>query len=260
MKSLGKLFRTGRKYKTGLILSGGGAKGFAHAGVLKALEEAAIYPDIISCVSAGAIVGAFYADGYKPDEMFEIFNQESSFFNYVKVIVPKTGLFRAKGLNENISKHLKAEKIEDLKIPLIIAATNLNKGEIVYFNKGTLIDKILASAAIPVLFDPVIINGDAYVDGGVLDNFPVSPILKECETLIGVSLNPVQEEDDFSNLFKIAERSFRLSASSEIPKKKSICDLVIEPEELAEFGMLDVSKGQEMFELGYRVTKEKLDN
>ena len=73
--------RLGKKYKAGIILSGGGARGFAHAGILKALNEAGIYPDVISGVSAGAIVGAFYADGYTPDEIYEIFSQDRSFFN-----------------------------------------------------------------------------------------------------------------------------------------------------------------------------------
>ncbi len=259
MVKLGTLFRSRRKYETGLILSGGGAKGFAHAGMLKALNEADIHPGILSCVSAGAIVGAFYAEGYRPDEIYEIFSDGSSFFDYVKITMPKTGLFRTVGLKENLSKHLKSEKFEDLKLPMYVAAVNLNKGKVVYFNKGSLLDKIQASAAIPVLFEPVEIDGDVYIDGGLLDNFPLEPIKDQCRKLIGISLNPIAEEKDFNNLIRIAERTFRLSASSDIGHKMSHCDIVIEPEELAEYGMLDVSKGKEMFDLGYRAAKKKLE-
>jgi NTE family protein len=117
-----------RKHKTGVILSGGGARGFAHAGILKALNEAGIDPEIVSGVSAGAIVGAFYADGYTPDEIYDIFCQDEHFFNYAKITIPKTGLFRSKGLLENIYRHLRSKTFKELKKSLTIAATDLNHG------------------------------------------------------------------------------------------------------------------------------------
>jgi NTE family protein len=248
-----------KKYEWGVILSGGGARGFTHAGILKALNEAGIDPEIISGVSAGAIVGAFYADGYTPDEIFDIFCQEGNFFNYAKITIPKKGLFVSVGLKENLTKHLRAQRFEDLKKPLFIAATDLNHGKIVYFSTGDLPDSILASASIPVVFEPIEIDGIHYVDGGVLDNFPISPIASDCQKLIGISLNPIQDQDDFKNLFKIAERTFRLSASSNIHEKKAACDIIFEPEELADFGLLDVSRGKEMYELGYRMAKKRMN-
>jgi NTE family protein len=136
--------------------------------------------------------------------------------------------------------------------------TDLNHGKIVYFNSGALPERILASASIPVLFEPVEIEGIHYVDGGVLDNFPVSPIEKDCKKLIGISLNPINDQHDFNHLFNIAERTFRLGASSNIQEKKAKCDIVFEPCELANYGLLDVSKGKEMFELGYQTAKKKL--
>ncbi len=259
MIKIKSLFSKKRKYKTGIVLSGGGARGFAHAGILKALNEAGIDPDIISGVSAGAIVGAFYADGYTPDEILKIFCQDEKFFNYVKVTFPKAGIFKSKGLKENISKYLRAQTFEDLEKPLFIAATDLNHGKIVYFDSGELPDRILASTSIPVLFEPVEIDGLLFVDGGVLDNFPVSPIKNDCDRLIGISLNPIQNENDFNHLFRIAERTFRLGASSNIDQEKVKCDILFEPEELAEYGLLDVSKGREMFELGYRSAQKSLN-
>jgi len=260
MNPFKSILRAGRKYKTGVILSGGGARGFAHAGILKALNEADIYPDVVSGVSAGAIVGAFYSDGYSPDEIFDIFSQEKKFFNYAKISIPKAGLFRTIGLEENLSKNLRAQTFEDLKIPLFIAATNMNEGRIEYFNSGELVDRIIASASIPVLFQPVEIKGTHYIDGGVIDNFPITPIMGDCRKIIGVSLNPIQSENNFNTIVHIAERAFRLSVSSNISPKISHCDLVFEPEELGKYGLLDVSKGQEMFDLGYQMASRKLES
>jgi NTE family protein len=253
-------FPSGTEYETGLILSGGGARGFAHAGVLKALNEFGIYPDIIAGVSAGAIVGALYADGYSPEEIYQIFAGEKSFFNYVKLAVPAKGLFKAVGLKKNLSSHLRAKTFEELTVPLIVAATNLNQGKIKYFSSGEIIKAVLASAAIPVLLDPVEIDGELYVDGGVLDNFPVSPLLDKCNQLIGVYLNPIHPEEEFSNLFKIAERVFRLSVSSNAKIKREMCTIFFEPSELGSFGLLDASSGEKMFNLGYRFAAEKLKN
>ena len=258
LKSLKNFFHRNRPYETGLVLSGGGARGFAHAGILKAMHEADIHPDIISGVSAGAIVGALYADGYTPDEIHEIFRKGSSFFNYVRITMPRTGMFKAVGLRESLQKYLKAKSFEDLDRPLFVAATNMNRGKIVYFNSGALLDAVMASAAIPVLLEPINIAGDWYSDGGILDNFPVAPIQKKCKRLIGISLNPVREEYDLKGLMKMAERTYRLSVSSHIGPKIAACDMVFEPGEMGQFGLLDASKGQEMFELGYRVAHDKL--
>jgi len=248
----------GRKYDTGLILSGGGARGFAHAGILKALHESGIRPDVISGVSAGAIVGALYADGNTPEEIYDIFAGDNSIFHYVKMKVPGSGFFRTVGLQENLSRHLKSETFEELELPLYVAATDIHRGEIVYFNSGRILDKVIASASIPVLFEPVEIEGHYYVDGGVIDNFPVTPIARHCKRLIGISLNPIHPEEDFKNMFRIAERTFRLSVSSNISPKIELCDLVFEPEELGRYGLLDTSSGKEMYELGYRSAQKIL--
>jgi len=247
-----------KTYDTGIILSGGGARGFAHAGILKALNESDIYPEVISGVSAGAIVGALYADGHSPDEIYEIFSSEDNFFNFVRFTVPRRGIFKTVGLSTNLGKNLRSEKFGDLEIPLYVAATNISTGKMVYFHEGEILPAVLASASIPVLFEPVEIDGDLYVDGGVLDNFPVAPVQEQCKRLIGVSLNPIQAEEDFSHLFRIAERSFRLSVSANIRDKFDACEMVFEPEELGSFGLLDASRGEEMFDLGYRTAREYL--
>src|SRR6056297_535762 len=110
--------------KIGIVLAGGGARGFAHLGVLKALEEKGIRADCISAVSAGSIVGAFIASGKSPDQVMEIM-QESDFFDYAKVLMPKQGLMSLENLHKNLEEELEENKISELKIPLYIAASNL---------------------------------------------------------------------------------------------------------------------------------------
>ena len=118
------------KYKIGLVLSGGGAKGFAHIGVLQALNEAGIFPDIISATSAGAIVGVLYADGYKPAEIMKILNS-NSMMHYIRPTVPREGLLQISGVVRLLRDNLRAKTFKELKIPMFITATDLNYGRIV---------------------------------------------------------------------------------------------------------------------------------
>ena len=109
--------------------------------------------------------------------------------------VPRDGLLQISGIAKILESHLQGKNFEELKIPLFICATDLNNGKAVYFSKGELITAVIASASIPVLFKPVIINKIYYVDGGVLDNLPVKPIENNCNILIGSFVNPVGYEE-----------------------------------------------------------------
>ena len=157
---------TEKRFKTGIVLSGGGARGFSHLGVLQALNEANIYPDIISGTSIGAIVGSLYADGNKPYEIFNLFSKNTR-LDYFSLTVPKDGLLQISGMARILRETLKAKTFEELKLPLYVAATDLNNGKIVYFSKGELLRPVIASASIPVIFKPLIIDKTFYVDGGV---------------------------------------------------------------------------------------------
>jgi len=178
------------KHKIGIALSGGGVRGFAHLGVLKALNENNIYPDIISGTSAGALAGLFYADGYSPQESYDIF-YDNSLFKFAQLAVPNKGFLSIDKVSKILKKHIRAKTFEDLKLPLIVTASNLNDGEVEYFHSGEIIDKVVASASIPVLFKPTIINDKTYVDGGIFDNLPTTPIKDQCEKLIASHVNPV---------------------------------------------------------------------
>lgn len=250
---------TETRYNTGLVLSGGGARGFAHLGVLQALNESGIFPDVISGTSAGAIAGVLYADGYKPKEILGMLHTGSR-LDFMRPTLPRNGLLQISGIEKILSANLRATTFEELKIPLFVTATDLNHGKAIYFSEGKLLTAVIASASIPVLFNPIIINDIHYVDGGVLDNMPVRPIEDRCNRIIGSFVNPVGIEETISGITQIAERSFFLSMSKEIADKIKKFDLFIAPPELKNYKILDPEKANELFEIGYNATIKRLES
>ena len=246
-----------KPFRIGIALSGGGIKGLCHAGVLKALEETGIKPDIISGVSAGAVVGALYADGYSPDEIATFF-EDISFRKLTKIQIPDGGFFRIDYFQKFITRKLRAKTFEELRIPLRIVATDLDKGQSVVFSSGKLIDPIVASCSIPVLFSPKVIDGVHYVDGGVLKNFPVSTIRDDCDKVIGVNASPLVADDYKVSILNVAARSYNFMFKANIIHDKELCDLLIEPVDMGNYDTFDVNKGREIFELGYRTTRQLL--
>jgi len=257
---IGKLFEqlTPKKYTMGLVLSGGAARGFAHAGVLKAMEELSIEADVVSGVSAGSIVGAFHCDGYGAEEIFELF-KKNKVFELVKPRFKKHGLLSIGGLKKVLKSNLRTTRIEDLPKPLIITATNIEEGLTTFFTEGDLVDTVLASCSIPILFVPTKINGVSYVDGGLTNNFPVRPLEGKCKKMIGVHVNPVGAFDPEDGLRKLAIHTFHLGIASGIQHDKEELDYFIEPAKLRDFTYYDIKKGKEMFDIGYEEAKKVLD-
>lgn len=246
-----------KKYKTGLVLSGGGTRGFAHLGVIAALFEKDIKPDIISGVSAGAIVGAFIAGGKTPEEILEIF-KKGWFFKYTKLQLPKDGLLKLDGLKEVIQKEISVTNIEDLGIPFFVGISNLNRGIIEYKNRGSLGKIILASSSIPILFSPVIIGRDSFVDGGLMDNIPINPIKNDCEQIIVSNISPVNPRAKVKNLIQIATRTFYMSVNANLKEVRKHATIFIEPNGIDKFDILSRSHADELFELGYNSAKKAL--
>ncbi len=243
-----------KPYKLGLALSGGGARGFAHAGALKALEEADIHPDLISGVSAGSIVGVLYADGYTPDEILELF-AGVDFNDLAQLMLPRSAFFKMDGFRQFLKKHLRAQRLEDLAIPTHIIATNLDNGESVTFTSGAIIERVCASCSIPVVFPPVKIDGTYYVDGGVLRNFPVTPIRHLCDNVIGINVNPVSSDTYKQNIVDIAKRSYEYIFNSNSLADKELCDILIETDEIVEFNIFDIDNLKTIATYGYEDTK-----
>jgi len=246
---------TGEKYKIGMVLSGGGARGFAHLGVLQALNEAGIYPEVISGTSAGALAGVLYCDGYSPEEILKIMKVDSR-LNYMRPVLPRFGLLQISGIAKILESSLRAKSFEELKIPLFVAATNLNQGKIEYFSKGKLLNPVIASSSIPVLFKPVIINNQSYVDGGVMDNLPIKPIENLCRFFIGSFVNPSGYQESFSSLIDIAERIFTLNLFKEALEKSKRFDFYVGPEELRKYSVLETERADEVFSIGYNIAKD----
>ena len=247
-----------KRYKTGLVLSGGGTRGFAHLGMIAALHEKGIQPDIISGVSAGAIVGAFIAAGKAPEEILEIFTK-GWFFQYTKVHFPVDGLLKLDGLKEIIEKEIEADRIEELAIPFFICVANLNKGAVEYRNTGMLGETILASSSIPMLFAPVVLGQDSYVDGGLMDNIPIEPIKDDCEELIVSNISPINPKTKMKNLIQIATRTVYMSVNVKAEEAKRHATYYVEPEGIDAYEMFLRKHADELFELGYKSTLKIID-
>ena len=251
------MITTAKKYKTGIVLSGGALRGFAHAGVLKALNEAGIFPDVVSGVSAGSIVGALYCDGFTPDEIYTIFVNKK-LTKFLEFIVPNKGLVRLTGLYNTLLEKLQAKHFSELKIPLFVTVTNLNEATTEFISKGELTPYIIASSTVPIMFQPAVIDGITYVDGGILNNLPLEPIENDCELLIGVNINPIVPEKEFEGMMKVADRTVHMMISKINDHKIPRFDIYIEPTELHKHSPFDMSKGKEMQQIGYKATKRAL--
>lgn len=245
---------------TGLVLSGGGARGAAHIGVIKALEESGISPSYISGTSAGAIIGALYAAGISWPEMLNFF-KTISIFQTTRYARNKPGFINSEKFYDDLKAYLPNDSFEDLKKTLFITAANVIDGSLKVFSKGQLIKPIIASASFPGVFTPTEINGKFYIDGGTLNNFPVEPLKKDCNKIIGVYVNPLKKISikDLKHSFSVVERAYKIKVASESMSKFPDCDLIISPEGLINYGTFDMNSVEAIFNLGYTATKKALE-
>lgn len=250
-------FTASKPFKIGYALGGGFIKGFAHLGVMQSLLEHGIKPDIISGVSAGALAGVFYADGNEPYQVVEYFKKHK-FSDLTSWGRTTAGLLRLNDFKDFLNSNLKIKQLEDLKIPLIVTATDLDLGRSVQFKKGNIADIIAASCCMPVLFAPVCINGTNYVDGGVFKNLPVSVIRKECEKVVAINVSPIVAEEYKKNVISIAMRSYHFMFRANTFPDRENCDLLIEPYGLKGYSNRELEKADEIFEQGYKTANETL--
>jgi NTE family protein len=241
--------------KIGLALSGGGARGIAHIGVIKAMEELGIRPDVLSGTSAGSIVAVLYANGMKPDDIFDVVSH-LSIFKSVKMAWAWSGLLKMEGLHALLTTHIPQNTFESLKIPLTVAATDIRLGETAYFSSGELAPAIVSSCSIPGVFDPVHFNDHLYVDGGLLDNLPTRPLRDQCDFLIGSHCNHLTPQYDERSLKAVIERSMLITISANTTASRMICDLVIEPPHMARFTVFEMGRAREIFDDAYKYTKD----
>ncbi|MFN1218313.1 patatin-like phospholipase family protein [Chryseobacterium kwangjuense] len=247
--------------RIGLSLAGGGAKGFSHVGVLKVLDSLGVKVDYIAGTSMGAIVGGLYASGYSGKEIEKIVmdtdfyslimdpksRQESSFFNksvdkYLLSIPLKNGkislpssissgqrnVYLLKELFKNVSN---IDDFSKLPIPFMCVATNLESGNMEIFEKGDLVQSIMASSAFPSLMDPVKIGDSIYIDGAMTVNYPSKPLKdKGIDIVIGVDLNQdLSKREDLSNIISILNQVIDFGIKRDTRRQYKYTDINIKP-------------------------------
>ena len=248
-----------KKYRLGVAFSGGGAKAAAHCGALQAFHEYGIRPDIVSGTSAGALVATLYSAGFTPKQMVALFQGMNFFKDIVTPAVPKGGLFDSRPLVELIRKSLPFTRLEELPVPTLLVASDLEHGVPKVFAKGEIAPRVVASCSIPVIFRPMTINGIHYVDGGAFQNLPVSVIRDKCETVIALSLNHLEEDKYKDNLVSVAYRSFMMMMASNIAADSVQADMLID---LDTYGCTayDMSRIEELFFRGYLTSHFRIQN
>ena len=242
----------GKKKNLGLVLSGGGVRGIAHIGVIKALLEHNINPDIVSGSSAGAVVGALFCNGYNPEEMLDFF-KKTPLFHLNKFAFSKPGFIDTDKFHRDFKKYLDHDDFSLLRKKLFVSAVNMCNGRLRVFETGQLIRPLLASSAFPGLFSPVNIENEMYGDGGILDNFPIAPIKASCDLLIGSYTSPLGEiePEDLKYSVNVLERAIRINYSKRSHVKFQHCRLMFAPVRLVKYGLLDVGKIDEIYQIGY---------
>jgi NTE family protein len=271
-----------KRPKVGLVLSGGGAKGIAHIGVLKVLEQAGMPIDYIGGTSMGSIIAGLYSIGYSADSIakmvksldwpklladrfprnylsFEEKEKDGKFFipypvNEGKFQLP-SGVIPAQNLELLLNKLMwNAKDINDfnqLPIPFLCVATNIETGEAVTFRNGSLPKVIRASMAIPTVFTPIIIDGKIFVDGGVINNFPVEEVKNMgADIIIGVDVG--FEPYDLKNLnsmLRLIEQSVFIHTTAKNLESRKKCDVFVFPE-LSKYNMSSFEESDSLIKSG----------
>jgi NTE family protein len=245
----------------GLCLSGGGARGVYHMGVLQAFDDLGLKVTTISGCSAGALVGTLYSAGVKPAEMIALASG-TKWFSFLRPSLPDRGLIGMEYLDRILKKYIRHNLFEELLIPCKVVATSMTTGKLVVFQKGEIILPVLASCSVPMLFKPVSIHGDHYLDGGILMNMPAEIIKHECDYLIGVSLMPLYEVAfrEMDTSFKLLSRVLEVSIHHNSKRQMELCDLLIESEGIRHHSRFDLKDTDKLFRLGYEEAYGRINN
>ncbi len=249
--------------KLGLVLSGGGTKGVAHAGVLKFLAEKNIQPDVLASCSAGSIVGSLFAIGKTPEEILDFF-KSVYFFNWRHFTFNKPGLVSSMIFSNYLKPVFKDMTLGDLEVDLRIVATELVSGEQKIFTSETkIVDAVIASCSIPGITVPYIVGKEMFSDGGVLNNFPADLIQQDCEKIIGVYVSPPQDVEitDLNSIKAVTTRAYELMSHRTEIHKFSYCDWLITSKKLAQYGTFErkATRLEEIFDIGYQAAKDSYE-
>ncbi len=241
-----------------LCLSGGGARGPFHIGVLAYIEEQKIQVKAVSGTSIGALIACSYASGVNSDELFEIVSSRA-FKKMIRYNFSFKSLLRLVLDEKVVSKLLKVKNLEELNIPAYVTYISLDDGEIIRKNRGDVLTHILRSMALAPAFEPIVGEDNvSYCDGGILDNLPVKPLQDHPYKIVSVNLHP---ELPFVNtgLISIAKRVFFLAWRFSIRESIKHSDLHITSKELSRFNILSFKKDKALYELGYASAKKSFE-
>jgi len=249
-----RLFNT----KVGLALGGGGAKGVAHIGVLKALEEANVKVDYVSGTSVGAMVAAMYAFNVSVDTLANI-ARDLTLSHITTFKFNKTGFFTADPLREILIDHLGEVNIEDAAIPLSIIATDINSGEEVVFTEGPLADAVCASASIPGVYIPMQLEGRTLVDGGIVQSVPVRAVkAMGAGVIIASRLGGIGRYEEPKNVLDVMRNAFDIALSHRTQEELKQADLLIAMD-LSDFSIADnTDRYEELYAIGQDTAAKQL--
>lgn len=247
--------RNKKKYpKIGLALSGGSALGICHIGVIKAFRENKIPIDCVSGTSAGAIAAVCLAFGIPMRKMVDI-SRKVNWANISKFGYSRMGINSNRPVGEMISEIIDGARIENAKIPLAIMATDVDSGEKVVLRKGNVAEAIMASTCLPGFFIPVEIKGKKLVDGGLVENLPISPLNKmKVDIKIGVNLKHWRKLKKSRNVLDVIANSYSILTGAQEAFIPAQADILIEPH-LEKYITSDFKKADKLIEEGYKAAK-----
>ncbi|GAE24130.1 serine protease [Halalkalibacter wakoensis JCM 9140] len=247
----------GERPKIGLALGSGGARGFAHIGVLKVLEEEQIPIDYIAGSSMGALVGSLYGVGQSPAhlERFATLFRRKYFIDF---IVPKLGFVAGVKAKEVIRMLAKDKKLEELHPPVAVVATDIKNGERVVLRKGDVATAVRASIAIPGIFVPEKVEDRLLVDGGVIDRVPVS-VVKEmgADVTIAVDVSYFRTEPELNTVYDIIMQSMDIMARELVRVQEIDSSIMLRPI-VEHSSSLDFSQVERLIERGEEAAREQL--
>jgi NTE family protein len=246
------------KIRVGVALGGGFARGLAHIGVLKVLEEENIPVDLIAGTSVGSVIGAAYASGISAKELEEI-SALVRFKDFSRWTFSRFGIFNNDKMAVFLKKVLRCKTFEELRIPLAVATTDVVTGEAAVFTSGELIDPVRASCAYPGMFLPVNINGRLLVDGLLAHSVPTVPLRKMgADRVIGVSLSaPWVKKQGPRHVFDVIGQCFSIAQDNMCGLWKSAADVVLEPA-IGEFSYDDFGRAPELIKTGEAAARAAL--
>lgn len=247
-----------KEKKIGLALGGGAVLGTAHIGVLKALDEFNIKISFISGTSIGSLIAVFTAFGFNWRSIKEI-ALSLDWMDISTISLSQYGLLSNKNIGALISDKIKNPNFESSSIPLAVITTDISNGKKVILTKGKVDKAVMASTSIPGLFAPVEINNDLLVDGGIVENVPISPLKKfGADYIIAVDLNAGRNQKRPENIIEVLLNTFDFTIMTATKLQTEEADMLIKPD-LSKYNMIETNQIDNLIDEGYNEAKKMFE-